>query len=204
MTNQEFWTTPLNQLLHLPINQQFFEQFEILEILSIKPYQLRFWESEFDGIRNQKEPSSHKYSVDDLKLLLRIKKYLMDDQLTIEKTEALIDNELKAYAPASMAARIEVNSPERINKEQSLEHLQSELAQELNASTTADVMITDNDKVENLEDVINMNALYEEMSLETFQNTEKTKSFNNKQDLHSLQHKIINRIKEIREKLKNW
>jgi DNA-binding transcriptional MerR regulator len=199
MTSQEFWNTPIEQLVNLPLNRKVFEQFEVLDLLSIKPYQLRFWESEFDCIKGNKEQYTNHYTLDDLKILIRIKKYLMEDQLTIEKAKALIDLELKNSnsntTNTELTSAIVVNNSHQINDEINLVNSQKELSDSLSACAV----------IENIEESMNMNALYEEMSLETFQNSEEnTNVQNNSANRESMQVKIIKKINEIREKLKNW
>jgi len=199
MTSQEFWNTPIEQLLNIPLDKKTFEQFEVLEILSIKPYQLRFWESEFDCIRENSNQYSNQYSLNDVKILMRIKKHLMEDQITIEKAKALIYLELKSIIPIATSA--EFNSKEvvknhnHVSNEINLANSQKELSDSLSTSSL----------IENIEESMNMNALYEEMSLETFQNSEEKISAQCKPaELETVKYKIIKKINEIRGKLKNW
>ncbi len=191
MTNQEFWNTPLAELLNQPIESNSFEQYEVLEMLCIKPYQLRFWESEFDCIRSKCTDYSSQYTTQDIKLLLRIKKYLMEDQLTVEKAKALIDSELK-FINTETKDDLSDQSP----KVESIAQLQEELAQDL----------TTYNAIESIDDSMNMNALYEEMSLETFQNVEVSQSQvqPSTQIQNDLPQKLSKAIKLLREKLKNW
>lgn len=180
--NQDFWNSSLQDLLHLPILNNSFDQAEVIELLKIKPYQLRFWESEFDCIRKNAETFQLHYSTHDLKILLRVKKYLMEDQLTIEKAKALIDSELKV-----------VEQSEKQEPLQSIIEFQNELQNDLLATSMSNSTI---------EESMNMNAIYEEMSMETFKQIEpvhpKVTEFDHQQVV------LKNAISKIREKLKNW
>jgi DNA-binding transcriptional MerR regulator len=177
--NEEFWNSSLQEIFHYPINGESFEQSEVLDLLGIKPYQLRFWESEFDSIRPNPEKPNSRYSAFDLKILVRIKKYLMEDQLTIEKAKALIDVELKNNS----------KSQESI----SIEQAKTELSQSLNASAQ-------------YEESMNMNALYEEMSLETFKQADNNSEQESSKlsEVQNQQVRIKSAIQKIRERLKNW
>lgn len=186
--NEEFWNSSLQELFRQPILNESFDQAEVIELLGIKPYQLRFWESEFDCIRSQSEQLNARYSTFDMKILCRIKKFLMEDQLTIEKAKALIDSELKKYGQPT----VEIVSIEP------LEQLQMQLADDL---------ATANLNNDSYEDSMNMNALYEEMSLETFQQMEAPVVVSEpviKSELEIQQVKIRSAIEKIRERLKSW
>lgn len=188
MNGQDFWKTPLAQLINQPILQDTFEQAEVIEMLGIKPYQLRFWESEFDCIRAKNTDYILRYTTDDLKLLIRIKKYLMEDQLTVEKAKALIDSELKANFLVVEENNVQTESINILESQQ-------ELAQKLSISSDA------------LEESLNMNSLFEEMSLETFKQAETPLNLETNVDnetRQNLQTKIRSAISSIREKLKAW
>lgn len=57
---------------------------EVARILGVKPYVLRYWESEFKAIRPQKSRSQQRlYRRRDVELLLRIKRLLYEERFTI-------------------------------------------------------------------------------------------------------------------------
>ena len=61
---------------------------EICELLDIKPYVLRFWESEFSEIKPLKTANGQKvYEHKDVKILVMIKKLLMEDKMTVNKVK---------------------------------------------------------------------------------------------------------------------
>ena len=62
----------------------FFRIGEVSEIVAVKPYVLRYWESEFDLVAPEKSNSKQRlYQRRDLELLLEIKRLLYDEGFTI-------------------------------------------------------------------------------------------------------------------------
>lgn len=58
---------------------------EVAEIVGVKPYVLRFWESEFSSLKPAKTPSKHRlYRRRDVDTLLQIKRLLHDERFTID------------------------------------------------------------------------------------------------------------------------
>jgi DNA-binding transcriptional MerR regulator len=58
---------------------------EVSEIAHIKPHVIRYWESEFRALKPKKTHGGRRrYSIEDLKLLLIIKKLLYEDGYTIK------------------------------------------------------------------------------------------------------------------------
>jgi DNA-binding transcriptional MerR regulator len=65
-------------------DKAYFRIGEVARILGVKPYVLRYWESEFKTIRPQKSRSQQRlYRRRDVELLLRIKKLLYEERFTI-------------------------------------------------------------------------------------------------------------------------
>ena len=63
----------------------YFKIGEVSKILGVKPYVLRFWETEFDLLKPGKAPSRHRlYKKRDVELLLEIKRLLYTENFTIE------------------------------------------------------------------------------------------------------------------------
>jgi DNA-binding transcriptional MerR regulator len=63
----------------------YFKIGEASSIVGVKPYVLRYWESEFDLLKPGKAPSRHRlYKKRDVELLLEIKKLLYAEGFTIE------------------------------------------------------------------------------------------------------------------------
>lgn len=66
---------------------------EICKLLGIKPYVLRFWETEFDEVRPLVSSSGKKmYEKRDIYYLNKIKGLLFDKKLTVEKARAEMKN----------------------------------------------------------------------------------------------------------------
>ncbi|HWP57269.1 MAG TPA: MerR family transcriptional regulator [Candidatus Acidoferrales bacterium] len=63
----------------------YFKIGEVSRILQVKPYVLRYWETEFDVLKPGKAPSRHRlYRRKDVELLLEIKRLLYSEGYTIE------------------------------------------------------------------------------------------------------------------------
>lgn len=68
---------------------------EIASITGVKPYVLRFWESEFDQISPVVNEVGQKYySRSDLQTIIRVKKLLFDDKLSIPQAKGYLDREM--------------------------------------------------------------------------------------------------------------
>jgi len=64
--------------------KMFYRIQEVSRITGIKPYVLRYWESEFSSLRPEKGPSDQRrYRREDIELILRIKKLLYEEKFTI-------------------------------------------------------------------------------------------------------------------------
>jgi DNA-binding transcriptional MerR regulator len=63
----------------------YFKIGEVSRIVKVKPYVLRYWETEFDLLKPGKAPSRHRlYKKRDVELLLEIKRLLYSEGFTIE------------------------------------------------------------------------------------------------------------------------
>lgn len=63
----------------------YFKIGEVASIVGVKPYVLRYWESEFSVVRPSKSRSKHRlYRRKDVETLLQIKRLLHDQRFTIE------------------------------------------------------------------------------------------------------------------------
>jgi DNA-binding transcriptional MerR regulator len=63
----------------------YFKIGETSRIVGVKPYVLRFWETEFELLKPGKAPSRHRlYKKKDVELLLEIKRLLYSEGYTIE------------------------------------------------------------------------------------------------------------------------
>jgi DNA-binding transcriptional MerR regulator len=90
-------------------DKAYFRIGEVARILGVKPYVLRYWESEFKAIRPQKSRSQQRlYRRRDVELLLRIKRLLYEEKFTIAGARRKLREE--------GATDIESNEPPMVEK----------------------------------------------------------------------------------------
>lgn len=85
-------------------NKLYFRIGEVAKLAGIKPYVLRFWESEFSGLGPKKSGTGHRlYRRKDVELVLEIKRLLYEKRFTIEGARKVLEakpkRESKAAAP---------------------------------------------------------------------------------------------------------
>ncbi|MBV8867050.1 MAG: MerR family transcriptional regulator [Acidobacteriaceae bacterium] len=74
---------------------------EVAKLAGIKPYVLRFWESEFTGLGPKKSGTGHRlYRRKDVELVLEIKRLLYDRRYTIEGARKVLESKPKRQPPA--------------------------------------------------------------------------------------------------------
>lgn len=74
-------------------NKLYFRIGEVAKLAGIKPYVLRFWESEFSRLGPKKSRSGHRlYRRKDVELVLEIKRLLYDKRFTIEGARKFIED----------------------------------------------------------------------------------------------------------------
>lgn len=72
-------------MIDRPIKKLYYSISEVSELTQIKPYVLRYWETEFSELRPDKNKAGKRiYRESDVKLVFLIKKLLYDDRYTIE------------------------------------------------------------------------------------------------------------------------
>lgn len=78
---------------------------EVAKLASIKPYVLRFWETEFPGLGPKKSGTGHRlYRRKDVELVLEIKRLLYEKRYTIEGARKTLDTRPKATDSKAKAA----------------------------------------------------------------------------------------------------
>jgi DNA-binding transcriptional MerR regulator len=80
----------------IPPEKLYFKIGEVARIVGVKPYVLRYWETEFSVVKPGKTPSKHRlYRRKDVETLLRIKDLLHDQRFTIEgaRKQLRLENE---------------------------------------------------------------------------------------------------------------
>ena len=64
---------------------------EVAEIVGVKPYVLRYWETEFDSLKPKKSKNNQRmYRRKDVEILLLIKKLLYKDRFSIEGAQGAL------------------------------------------------------------------------------------------------------------------
>lgn len=75
----------------IPEGQNYFKIGEVAKIVGVKPYVLRYWESEFPWVKPEKTSSrQRRYRRQDVAILLTIRRLRHDEELTIARTRELI------------------------------------------------------------------------------------------------------------------
>lgn len=78
-------------------NKLYFRIGEVAKILGVKPYVLRYWETEFSVLKPGKTPSRHRlYRKRDVETLLEIKRLLYEEGFTIAGAKKRIKENEKA------------------------------------------------------------------------------------------------------------
>jgi DNA-binding transcriptional MerR regulator len=77
-------------------NKLYFRIGEVAKLAGIKPYVLRFWESEFSGLGPKKSGTGHRlYRRKDVELVLEIKRLLYEKRFTIEGARKVLESKPK-------------------------------------------------------------------------------------------------------------
>jgi len=80
-------------------NKLYFRIGEVAKLAGIKPYVLRFWESEFTGLGPKKSGTGHRlYRRKDVELVLEIKRLLYEKRFTIEGARKMLEAKPKRGA----------------------------------------------------------------------------------------------------------
>jgi len=95
------------EVMELP-DKLYFKIGEVARLVGVKPYVLRYWETEFSILRPGKTRSRHRlYRRKDVETLLEIRRLLYAERYTIEGAKRrLRDNRLPADIPSTTLARV--------------------------------------------------------------------------------------------------
>jgi DNA-binding transcriptional MerR regulator len=86
-------------------NKLYFRIGEVARLAGIKPYVLRFWETEFAGIGPKKSGTGHRlYRRKDVQMVLEIKRLLYQERFTIEGARKFLEGRGKPE-PAKASAK---------------------------------------------------------------------------------------------------
>jgi len=87
-------------------NKLYFRIGEVAKLAGIKPYVLRFWESEFTGLGPKKSGTGHRlYRRKDVELVLEIKRLLYEKRFTIEGARKILEQKPKRGGAAESTAK---------------------------------------------------------------------------------------------------
>src|SRR6266550_8100854 len=77
-------------------NKLYFRIGEVAKLAGIKPYVLRFWETEFGGLGPRKSGAGHRlYRRKDVEMVLEIKRLLYEKRFTIEGARKYLETRAK-------------------------------------------------------------------------------------------------------------
>ncbi len=101
---------------NLAIKKLYYSISEVSKITEIEQYVLRYWETEFEQLKPQKNRAGNRiYTNKDIQLILQIKMLLRDKKYTIEGAKKILDN----YSPETGSLIIEKESSDK-NLEENL------------------------------------------------------------------------------------
>jgi DNA-binding transcriptional MerR regulator len=97
----------------IPQEKLYFKIGEVAKIVGVKPYVLRYWETEFSMVRPGKTRSKHRlYRRKDVEMLVRIKELLHDQRFTIEGAR----KHLRSDGPEPAAAATQAAAHPQLRK----------------------------------------------------------------------------------------
>lgn len=110
----------------LSIKKLYYSISEVSKITGIEQYVLRYWETEFEQLKPQKNRAGNRiYTNKDIQLILHIKNLLRERKFTIEGAKKIMEN----YSPERILSTsepentIEINpEPQSVKKEKSNLH----------------------------------------------------------------------------------
>ncbi|MCF8240247.1 MAG: MerR family transcriptional regulator [Melioribacteraceae bacterium] len=74
---------------------------EVSKLTDLEQYILRYWETEFEQLKPQKNRAGNRiYTNKDIKLILQIKKLLREEKYTIEGAKNILASGVKIESPA--------------------------------------------------------------------------------------------------------
>ena len=98
----------------LSIKKLYYSISEVSKITNIEQYVLRYWETEFEQLKPQKNRAGNRiYTNKDIQLILHIKTLLRERKYTIEGAKKILEN----YAPEKVLQSSEVEKEVTENEE---------------------------------------------------------------------------------------
>ncbi len=112
-------------------NKSHFKLNEVCSLTGVKPYVLRFWESEFDHISPVLSSSGQKlFEHKDIEAIAFIKKLLFEDKMSIEQAKAELDLKLIS-TQTEILAETDHDSVEKVSRERFTRNLSDSDIQKL-------------------------------------------------------------------------
>src|SRR5207253_3175191 len=101
---------------------------EVARLAGIKPYVLRFWETEFSGLGPKKSGTGHRlYRRKDVEMVLEIKRLLYDKRFTIEGARKMLDRRSRSEPLKPAEPKPEPSQRELFSASPVLEEIRKEL-----------------------------------------------------------------------------
>jgi DNA-binding transcriptional MerR regulator len=83
------------------IKKLYYSISEVSEMTGLDAHVLRYWETEFDELKPKKNRAGRRvYTMDDINMVLRVKKLLRDDKYTIEGARQVLARSKNAGSPS--------------------------------------------------------------------------------------------------------
>src|SRR3984957_6874501 len=99
-------------------NKLYFRIGKVAKLAGIKPYVLRFWETEFGGLGPRKSGAGHRlYRRKDVELVLEIKRLLYEQRFTIEGARKFLETRPKPEAASSSGKSAKATSSKAAKKQ---------------------------------------------------------------------------------------
>ncbi len=96
-----------------PPKKLFYRINEVARMTGLKPYVLRYWESEFPELAPEKDASSQRrYRARDIEIVRAIRKLLYEDRFTIQGARRRLKDELRQAGAPRQSSQTEPAPPE--------------------------------------------------------------------------------------------
>jgi DNA-binding transcriptional MerR regulator len=93
------------------IRKLYYSISEVSRLTGLEQYVLRYWETEFNQLKPQKNRAGNRiYTNDDIRLILRLKHLLRDKQYTIEGAQQAITDQPIIEPPSSLLSKLQKSS----------------------------------------------------------------------------------------------
>lgn len=97
---------PIGPSQEIP-DKLYFRIGEVARLAGIKPYVLRFWETEFPGLGPKKSGTGHRlFRRKDVELVLEIKRLLYEQRFTIEGARKFLEDRVKPQVVPASSKRL--------------------------------------------------------------------------------------------------